>query len=53
MKNKTCPDCDGTGTVNEETDDERQCPSCGGIGSVSDDDEDDDGRVLNTMKTVG
>ncbi len=47
MKSKTCPECDGTGIVNDDTDEERQCPNCGGTGSVSDEDNDDEG-VLNT-----
>ena len=35
---KTCPDCNGDGVVDKDTDDERQCPTCGGLGFVRDDD---------------
>ena len=37
MKTKTCPDCNGDGVIDKDTDDERQCPTCGGVGVVSDD----------------
>jgi DnaJ-class molecular chaperone len=37
---KTCPDCNGDGVVDKDTDDERQCPTCGGLGFVHDDDKD-------------
>jgi DnaJ-class molecular chaperone len=36
---KVCPDCNGDGVVDKDTDDERQCPTCGGLGFVSDDDD--------------
>jgi DnaJ-class molecular chaperone len=36
---KTCPDCNGDGVVDTDTDDERQCPTCGGLGFVPDDDD--------------
>jgi DnaJ-class molecular chaperone len=36
---KTCPDCNGDGVVDKDTDDERQCPTCGGLGFVPDDDD--------------
>ena len=36
---KTCPDCNGDGVVDKDTDDERQCPTCGGLGFVPDDDK--------------
>ena len=36
---KTCPDCNGDGVVDRDTDDERQCPTCGGLGFVPDDDD--------------
>ena len=39
MKIKTCPDCNGDGVVDRDTDDERQCPTCGGLGFVPDDDD--------------
>ena len=39
MKTKTCPDCNGGGVVDKDTDDERQCPTCGGVGFVPDDDD--------------
>ena len=44
---KTCPDCNGDGVVDRDTDDERQCPTCGGLGFVPDDDDDHD-DVINT-----
>ena len=39
MKTKTCPDCNGGGVVDKDTDDERQCPTCGGLGFVPDDND--------------
>ena len=36
---KTCPDCNGDGVVDKDTDNERQCPTCGGLGFVPDDDD--------------
>ena len=39
MKIKTCPDCNGDGVVDKDTDNERQCSTCGGSGFVSDDDD--------------
>jgi DnaJ-class molecular chaperone len=43
---KTCPDCNGDGVVDKDTDDERQCPTCGGLGFVPNDD--DNGEVIKT-----
>ena len=37
---KTCPDCNGDGVVDKDTDDERQCLTRGGLGFVPDDDND-------------
>ena len=48
MKTKTCPDCNGDGVIDKDTDDERQCPTCGGLGFVS---EEDDGHE-EVIKTV-
>ena len=39
MKTKTCPDCNGDGVIDKDTDNERQCPTCGGLGFVPDDDD--------------
>ena len=44
---KTCPDCNGDGVVDKDTDDERQCPTCGGLGFVPDDDDDHE-EVIKT-----
>jgi DnaJ-class molecular chaperone len=46
MKIKTCPDCNGDGVVDKDTDNERQCPTCGGLGFVPDD---DDEEVIKTI----
>src|SRR5262249_9770828 len=43
---KTCPDCNGDGVVDKDTDDERQCRTCGGLGFVRD--EDDQEEVIKT-----
>jgi DnaJ-class molecular chaperone len=42
---KTCPDCNGDGVVDKDTDNERQCSTCGGRGFVPDDDDDDDEEI--------
>jgi len=44
---KTCPDCNGDGVVDRDTDDERQCPTCGGLGFVRGDDDDHE-EVIKT-----
>jgi DnaJ-class molecular chaperone len=49
MKMKTCPDCNGDGVVDKDTDDERQCPTCGGLGFVADDDDDHE-EVIKTSR---
>jgi DnaJ-class molecular chaperone len=28
MTQKTCPDCNGEGAIEKDTDDERRCPTC-------------------------
>ena len=45
---KTCPECEGKGVIDEDTDDERQCPTCGGSGSVPDDESSDEQDVVKT-----
>jgi DnaJ-class molecular chaperone len=45
---KTCPDCEGSGVVDKDTDDERRCLTCGGIGIVPDDEGDDDQDLVRT-----
>jgi hypothetical protein len=37
---KNCPDCNGDGVIDKDTDDEKQCPTCGGTGVVPDDNDD-------------
>ena len=51
MKIKTCPDCNGDGVVDKDTDNERQCPTCGGLGFVPDDDGDEE-VIKTTAVTV-
>ena len=48
---KTCPDCNGDGVVDKDTDDERQCPTCGGLGFVPDDDDDHE-EVIKTLRDL-
>src|SRR5262252_448336 len=48
---KTCPDCNGDGVVDKDTDDERQCPTCGGLGFVPDDDKDHE-EVIKTSRDL-
>jgi|HubBroStandDraft_5_1064220.scaffolds.fasta_scaffold4073394_1 DnaJ-class molecular chaperone len=43
---KRCPECSGTGILDEGEEDEHRCELCGGSGAVNDDD--DEGEVLNT-----
>ena len=51
MKIKTCPDCNGDGVVNKDTDNERQCSTCGGLGFVSDDDDGHEEVIKTTAVT--
>jgi DnaJ-class molecular chaperone len=46
---KTCPDCNGDGVVDKDTDDERQCSTCGGRGFVPDD-ADDHEEVIKVVR---
>ena len=46
---KTCPDFNGDGVVDKDTDDERQCPACGGLGFVPDDDANHE-EVIKTSR---
>jgi DnaJ-class molecular chaperone len=48
---KTCPDCNGDGVVDKDTDDERQCPTCGGLGFVSDNDDDHE-EIIETSRDL-
>ncbi len=43
---KTCPECNGDGVIEKDTENEQQCPTCGGCGSVPDDENNEE--VLNT-----
>ncbi len=47
---KTCPDCNGDGVVDKDTDDERQCPTCGGLGFVPNDDDDYEEVIKTSIK---
>ena len=49
---KTCPDCNGEGVVDKDTDDERQCLTCGGRGFVPDDDDDHE-ELIKTFPMFG
>lgn len=46
MADKTCPECNGEGVVDQGTEDERRCPTCNGSGFVPDDHDSEE--VLNT-----
>jgi hypothetical protein len=48
---KPCPDCNGDGVVDKDTDDEGQCPKCGGLGFVPDDDDDHE-EVIKTSRDL-
>jgi DnaJ-class molecular chaperone len=37
MAEKTCPECNGEGVVDQGTEDEERCPTCNGTGVVPDD----------------
>ena len=47
MPQKTCPECNGEGVIDEGTEDERRCPTCNGSGVVPDDEQDSE-EVWNT-----
>ena len=53
MKTKTCPDCNGGGVVDKDTDDERQCPTCGGLGFVPDDDDESNKNIARSAPQRG
>ena len=53
MKTKTCPDCNGDGVVDKDTDNERQCPTCGGLGFVPDDDDGHEEVIKQLQSPVG
>src|SRR5262245_10561927 len=48
---KPCPDCNGDGVVDKDTDDERQCPTCGGLGFVPDDDHEHE-EIIKTLRDL-
>jgi DnaJ-class molecular chaperone len=48
---KTCPDCNGDGVVDKDTDDERQCPTCGGLGFVPDNGDDHE-EIIKTSRDL-
>ena len=50
---KVCPDCEGTGVVEHEHDEEQQCPKCGGTGFVSDDDDGDGREAYSIPQRLG
>jgi DnaJ-class molecular chaperone len=37
---KTCPECNGEGVLDQGTEDERRCPTCNGSDIVPDDEQD-------------
>jgi hypothetical protein len=46
MTEKTCPECNGEGVVDQGTEDEMRCPTCNGSGIVPDDGQSEE--VWNT-----
>lgn len=52
MTEKTCPECNGEGVVDQDTDDERRCPTCNGSGTVPDDGQESE-EVWNTHSERG
>jgi DnaJ-class molecular chaperone len=48
---KTCPDCNGDGVIDKDTDDERQCPTCGGLGFVRDNDDNHE-EIIKTSRDL-
>ena len=53
MKIKTCPDCNGDGVVDKDTDNERQCPTCGALGFVPDDDDGHEEVIKSAVSCQG
>ncbi len=47
MTEKVCPECNGEGTLDQGTEDERRCPTCNGSGIVPDDGQESE-EVWNT-----
>src|SRR5882672_8518615 len=47
MTEKICPECNGEGVVDKDTEDERRCPTCDGSGAIPDDGQGSD-KVWNT-----
>ncbi len=48
---RDCPECGGSGVLDEGTEHERRCDYCGGRGFVPDG-EDDDSGVLQTLRPL-
>jgi hypothetical protein len=51
MTEKICPECNGEGVVDQDTEDERRCPTCNGSGTVPDDQQDCE-EVWNTRRRL-
>jgi DnaJ-class molecular chaperone len=52
MTETICPECNGEGVVDQDTEDERGCPTCNGSGVVPDDGQGSE-EVWNTHPRAG